>query len=388
MKKIKMAMLLKPEVGNIYSESIGGAERIFLEDLKSFRNKGLVVSAYARFSSKNYKINKTYYPLFLEKISKTLLTNKLKPLKKTGEILYFISDFLYVLFFVLRAGRQDVFLGYSLPTLALIVPSKTIILMEDYSQFHFLYFFRKIYKKSTFLFCSNHLMQKVVNGLKLEKSKNYHLLYNAVDIHMFKNMKTNHKNNKFKILYASAWNKVKGFEVFLKSLQLLRKDVLANMVVEIASDERLWYSDDTKDILYFDRIKKILKNFKNVKLLGGVSWKNMPGIYGRNDYTVFPSLWDEPFGNVVLESLACGTPVITFATGGTSEIIAKTNSVVARTKTAYGLKTAILKAYTKRKVFKKNNLLTDKNLQMTGKARLNRFLKIIKGVVNSNSKDN
>lgn len=42
--------------------------------------------------------------------------------------------------------------------------------------------------------------------------------------------------------------------------------------------------------------------------------------YRDADLLVFPSLYD-PFANVVLESLACGTPVITTTTNGSSEII-------------------------------------------------------------------
>jgi glycosyltransferase involved in cell wall biosynthesis len=34
-----------------------------------------------------------------------------------------------------------------------------------------------------------------------------------------------------------------------------------------------------------------------------------------------PSIWQEPFGMVVLEAMACGTPVVGFNQGGVSEIV-------------------------------------------------------------------
>lgn len=48
--------------------------------------------------------------------------------------------------------------------------------------------------------------------------------------------------------------------------------------------------------------------------------KTIQEVYRQADLLVFPSLYD-PFANVVLESLACGTPVITTTTNGSSEII-------------------------------------------------------------------
>lgn len=43
--------------------------------------------------------------------------------------------------------------------------------------------------------------------------------------------------------------------------------------------------------------------------------------YTQADAVVFPSVWDEPFGLVPLEAMACGTPVITTGTGGSAEFL-------------------------------------------------------------------
>ena len=36
---------------------------------------------------------------------------------------------------------------------------------------------------------------------------------------------------------------------------------------------------------------------------------------------LFPIQWDEPFGLVMIESMACGTPVLAFPGGAVSEVV-------------------------------------------------------------------
>jgi len=51
------------------------------------------------------------------------------------------------------------------------------------------------------------------------------------------------------------------------------------------------------------------KNEINIKYYDWVSQKKLNEFYNNSDLCVFPSLY-ETFGNVVLESLACNTPII------------------------------------------------------------------------------
>jgi glycosyltransferase involved in cell wall biosynthesis len=48
---------------------------------------------------------------------------------------------------------------------------------------------------------------------------------------------------------------------------------------------------------------------------------DMPALLSASDVTVVPSLWSEPFGRVVIESMACETPVVASRIGGVPEIL-------------------------------------------------------------------
>jgi glycosyltransferase involved in cell wall biosynthesis len=47
----------------------------------------------------------------------------------------------------------------------------------------------------------------------------------------------------------------------------------------------------------------------------------LAGRYRAADVVVFPSEWEEPFGIVPLEAMACGVPVVATGTGGSGEFL-------------------------------------------------------------------
>lgn len=58
-----------------------------------------------------------------------------------------------------------------------------------------------------------------------------------------------------------------------------------------------------------------------IKYLGYVPYKKLFHYYQRAKATLLPIQWEEPFGLVMAESMACGTPVIAFRRGSVPEVI-------------------------------------------------------------------
>ena len=59
-----------------------------------------------------------------------------------------------------------------------------------------------------------------------------------------------------------------------------------------------------------------------VEYLGEVPYEEKVRLLSDAKATLFPIRWNEPFGLVMLESLACGTPVLAFSEGAAPEVVA------------------------------------------------------------------
>ena len=58
-----------------------------------------------------------------------------------------------------------------------------------------------------------------------------------------------------------------------------------------------------------------------MEYVGELGERHKPGFYAAASATLFPSDWPEPFGLVMIESLAAGTPVIALRRGAVPEVI-------------------------------------------------------------------
>lgn len=80
-----------------------------------------------------------------------------------------------------------------------------------------------------------------------------------------------------------------------------------------------------------DRLRRELEDRGldgRVEMKGGVPNADLPMIYAEHDLLVYPGVWDEPFGRVLLESLAAGTPVVGTDVGAVAEIVGEAGTVV------------------------------------------------------------
>jgi glycosyltransferase involved in cell wall biosynthesis len=89
------------------------------------------------------------------------------------------------------------------------------------------------------------------------------------------------------------------------------------------------------------------KDLKNLRYQGAIDNKNLPVYYNAADVVVVPSISEEGFGRVILESLACGTPVIASNRGGIPEALNSSVGILIE-PTAESLANAIIRLYNNR----------------------------------------
>jgi glycosyltransferase involved in cell wall biosynthesis len=128
------------------------------------------------------------------------------------------------------------------------------------------------------------------------------------------------------ISYIGRLDTAKGLETLIKAFALLlKKDISARLL--IAGKPLVHIGKDGKECPELgEKYKQSLKQLaidlgidNYVKFLGHIN--NTTSLYQITDITVLPSLWSEPFGRSIIESMACGTPVVASRIGGIPEIL-------------------------------------------------------------------
>ena len=78
---------------------------------------------------------------------------------------------------------------------------------------------------------------------------------------------------------------------------------------------------DLLDQVYFDEKIEPLMQHPLVEYVGEIGAANKSAFLGGADALLFPIDWPEPFGLVMIEAMACGTPVVAFEGGSVRELI-------------------------------------------------------------------
>jgi glycosyltransferase involved in cell wall biosynthesis len=78
---------------------------------------------------------------------------------------------------------------------------------------------------------------------------------------------------------------------------------------------------DRVDRRYFKQVVEPLLNDPHVEWVGEITDKQKNEFLGNAYALLFPIDWPEPFGLVMIEAMACGTPVIAYRRGSVPEVI-------------------------------------------------------------------
>lgn len=156
------------------------------------------------------------------------------------------------------------------------------------------------------------------------KNKRIQVIHNGVDINIF-NVHTERKETpkKFRIIAVSnIWPAYKGFFDILKLRQLL-SDEFEITIVGVSSKQ----------------LKSLPNGVVGIKRTQNVL--QLVDLYNDSDVLINPT-YSDTFPTVNLEALACGTPVITYRTGGSPEAIDDKTGVVVEQGDVQAMADAII----------------------------------------------
>ena len=165
-------------------------------------------------------------------------------------------------------------------------------------------YLRKIHNNAKCTLVTTNSMKKKLN--KNDIGKNIVAWGRGVNLSNFKFTSKIHDNNKLRLLYVGRVSHEKNIESFL--------DI----------NEKFFIMDVEKIVVgngpQLEELQKKYSNRDNIKFLGMKKGKDLEEEYQKADIFVFPSKTDT-FGIVMLEAMACGTPVAAFNVTGPRDII-------------------------------------------------------------------
>jgi glycogen synthase len=114
-----------------------------------------------------------------------------------------------------------------------------------------------------------------------------------------------------RLAYVGRVARVKGVDVAVRALADLPPEHSLDIVGPV-------------DAEYAEELTRLCEDpglDGRVRFQAGLPRAQLSTVYGASDALIFPVRWEEPWGLVPLESMACGTPVIATGTGGSAEYL-------------------------------------------------------------------
>lgn len=187
-------------------------------------------------------------------------------------------------------------------------------------------------KKASFYIAISNFVKFVLEENGFDKNK-ISVIPNPIEFYDSTREPQNQQHKK-KILFVGTLGFHKGIYELLKAIEIIKKEI-KNINLEIIGDGAL-----KKEIYNYIQSK----NIDYVHLTGNIPHKMVFEAFRNADVTVVPSIWPEPFGRVVVESMSVGTPVVACGVGGISDIIDDgKNGLLVPPKDSEALADAIIK---------------------------------------------
>jgi glycosyltransferase involved in cell wall biosynthesis len=173
----------------------------------------------------------------------------------------------------------------------------------------------------------------------------------------------------------------KGVHLAIDTIEAYNKTTKHPLTLKIAGKH---YAEESKDAYWHEQIEPRLG--KHVEYVGFIETPEAKRDFlGNAKALLVPSLFDEPFGMVTVESFACGTPVIALDSGALPEVIenGRTGYIVEKSEDDTVMTTGLAQALNKITVIKPEDCREAYETRFTLDTMVNEHIKVYSLLTNS-----
>ncbi|QKJ30446.1 glycosyltransferase family 4 protein [Mucilaginibacter mali] len=113
------------------------------------------------------------------------------------------------------------------------------------------------------------------------------------------------------LMFLGRLDKIKGVHLAIQAAKASGQQLIIAGNVSHTADNYQYYKTEIEPHIDGERVKYV----------GELNDTDKNTYLGKAKALLFPIQWDEPFGMVMIEAMACGTPVIAFNRGSVPEVI-------------------------------------------------------------------
>lgn len=180
------------------------------------------------------------------------------------------------------------------------------------------------WRSANMLLAVSHFLKGEIEKLYNIDGSKIEVAYNGVDASVFRKTDSSDELKRLElegkriILYVGHFGLRKGVIYLIEAMhEILREEPDAFLLCVGGTPE--WLGTDVYWRILKEKIQKVGIQ-KSVRLMGQVPHQKLPVYYSMADVFAFPSLY-EAMGKVIVEAMACETPVVASRVGGIVEII-------------------------------------------------------------------